>query len=59
MSRFMTFTLHRLRRLPMITVAAIEGYAIGGGAELASACDFRIMSESAKMRFVQIRVNDH
>lgn len=37
--------------LPMASVAAIEGPAIGGGAELAGGCDVRIAARGAQLRF--------
>lgn len=46
----------RLRGLPLISVAAIEGAAVGGGAELCTAADFRVMSSEAHIRFVHARL---
>jgi 3-hydroxyacyl-CoA dehydrogenase/enoyl-CoA hydratase/3-hydroxybutyryl-CoA epimerase/3-hydroxyacyl-CoA dehydrogenase/enoyl-CoA hydratase/3-hydroxybutyryl-CoA epimerase/enoyl-CoA isomerase len=41
----------RLSRCPFVTVAAIDGVCLGGGAELAVWCDRRIMSDSPKAQF--------
>lgn len=39
----------RIHKLPMPVIALIDGFALGGGAELAYACDFRIGTPSAKI----------
>jgi len=43
-----------IRKSSKITIAAINGYALGGGCEVALACDFRIASEKAVMGLPEI-----
>lgn len=46
----------RLARLPMPTIAAIEGNALGGGLELALCCDIRVCSERASLGLPEVRL---
>jgi len=45
-----------LAELPMPTIAAIEGNALGGGLELALCCDIRIASELARLGLPEVRL---
>ncbi len=47
LSRHINGALRALEQLPQITVCAINGYALGGGCELAMAAEFRLVGESA------------
>jgi enoyl-CoA hydratase/carnithine racemase len=46
----------RLAQLPMPTIAAIEANALGGGLEIALACDIRVASESSKLGLPEVRL---
>ncbi|MFY1655179.1 enoyl-CoA hydratase-related protein [Solwaraspora sp. WMMB762] len=43
-------------RIPKPVVAAITGYALGGGCELALACDWRVVAEDAKLGQPEIKL---
>lgn len=48
--------VERVAALPMPTIAAIRGYALAGGAELALACDIRIAAEDASLGFPEVKI---
>jgi 3-hydroxyacyl-CoA dehydrogenase / enoyl-CoA hydratase / 3-hydroxybutyryl-CoA epimerase len=49
----------RLDRLPVPTVAVIHGYCLGGGLEIALACDYRIAVEDARLGFPEVMLGLH
>jgi enoyl-CoA hydratase len=49
-------TFAKLDTLPMPSIAVINGYAFGGGMELALACTFRLATRNAKMGTPEIKL---
>jgi enoyl-CoA hydratase len=49
--------LDTIRRFPTPVVAVLNGDALGGGAELAMACDLRVAAPHARIGFLQARLN--
>jgi enoyl-CoA hydratase len=57
MSRRARAALDAVRRFPVPVVAALNGHALGGGAELAMACDLRVATPQAELGFLQAQLN--
>ena len=54
MSEYMQRVLLNVERFNKIVIAAISGFALGGGSEVALACDIRIADESAHFGFPEV-----
>ncbi|QPC46240.1 enoyl-CoA hydratase/isomerase family protein [Mangrovibacillus cuniculi] len=48
--------LFDLATCPILTIADLEGHTLGGGAELAAACDLRILRKGSKVAWIQGRI---
>lgn len=46
-----------LEQHPCPVIAAIEGYCLGGGLEMATACDYRIAGKGATLGLPEIKIN--
>jgi enoyl-CoA hydratase/carnithine racemase len=45
-----------LENLPVPVIAAVNGYALGGGTEIALACDLRVVDEAVRFGMVQVKM---
>jgi enoyl-CoA hydratase len=47
--------IEMLAALPQVTIAAVNGFALGGGCEMALACDLRVVSDGAQMGLTELQ----
>lgn len=50
------FTFHRISNIKIPTIAVIDGIALGGGLELALACDIRIAGGKSKLGLAETKL---
>lgn len=55
MNLHMTQVTNRLHSLPVPSISAIDGYAVGGGGELSTCTDFVVLSINARVQFVHVQ----
>ena len=55
-SRFRQELFSRIENLPIPVIAAVNGYALGGGLELALACNIRLSTENAKFGAPEVKL---
>lgn len=55
-ARFEQMLHDLLESLPQVTVASLEGHTLGGGLELALACDLRVASDDCKLGFPEVNI---
>jgi enoyl-CoA hydratase/carnithine racemase len=48
--------LNKIENSPKVVIAALNGYTLGGGMELALACDIRVASEKAKLGLPEVSI---
>ncbi len=53
---YIAYTFNHFKDFERPTIAAINGYALGAGAEIAACCDMRIASSNAKIGYPEVNV---
>lgn len=56
MSTWMAETLHSIQKLPLVTLCLLTGPTLGGGAEIATHCDYIVVADDVKCGFVHGKI---